>query len=133
MKYDYMEQEVKDVKECIRENINTAYYDSREELEEALNDKLWMADSVTGNASGTYTFCRAEACEYVVGNMDLLNEACTDFGLEPSEIGEHFANNDWEFFDVLIRCYLLPKAIEKAIDEMLADGDLLDDEQRNIA
>lgn len=123
MKYDYMKQEVEDVKECIRELINTAYYDSREELEDALNDKLWMADSVTGNASGSYTFCRADAREYVAGNMDLLSEACADFGLEASEIGKHFINEDWEFFDVTIRCYLLPQAIKKALDEMLASDE----------
>ena len=36
---------------------------------------MWNADSVTGNASGSYTFSRARAKEYVLGSTDLLKEA----------------------------------------------------------
>lgn len=44
MKYDYLENEVEDVKEYIKENIDLKEY-SREELEEKLYEDLWTEDS----------------------------------------------------------------------------------------
>jgi hypothetical protein len=47
--YDYRLAVAKDVREYINENIDLAEYKGRrEELEEKLNEDLWIADSVTG-------------------------------------------------------------------------------------
>lgn len=59
--YNYLEAMKQDVKEYIEENINATDYEIKEDLEEYLNDTLWTEDSVTGNASGSYTFNRATA------------------------------------------------------------------------
>ena len=111
--YNYLEVITEDVKEYIQENIELSDYDSRDELEEALNDKLWTADSVTGNASGSYTFSTWEAEENIAHNWDLLEEALNDFGCDENPI-----EKGAEWCDVTIRCYLLGQAIAEALDEM---------------
>ena len=54
--YDYLEGMRSDILDYIRDEINTRDYNDRDELEEHLNDVLFAEDSVTGNASGSYTF-----------------------------------------------------------------------------
>ena len=114
--YNYLEAMVEDILEYIRNEIELSDFSDREELEEELNDKLWIEDSVTGNASGSYTFNTWKAKEYVTDNMGLVTEMCTEFGLDSVSVAEHFLEEDWEYFDVSIRCYLLGQAIAKALD-----------------
>lgn len=57
-KYNYLEAVKEDVKNYIDNEINFTDFDSLEELKEKLNDELWIEDSVTGNASGSY-YCNA--------------------------------------------------------------------------
>jgi hypothetical protein len=118
MTYNYLENMIDDVKSYIEENIEITEEIDREELEEQLNDELWTADSVTGNASGSYTFSTATAKEYVLANMDLLQECAQEFCIDPAEIGNKFLNDEWEWFDVSIRCYLLGRAISEALDDL---------------
>ena len=66
--YNYLENMVEDVKEYIKNEIDFSEYEDMDELRESLNDDLWAEDSVTGNGSGSYTFNRAIAKEYVEGN-----------------------------------------------------------------
>lgn len=94
MKYNYREAMVSDILDYIREEITLSEYSSRDDLAEDLNDRLWICDSVTGNASGSYTFNRNTAREYVLSNVDFLRYACDDFGVAPSDIGERFMNED---------------------------------------
>lgn len=112
--YNYLEAVTADVVEYIKNEINLADYDSREELEEALNDELWTADSVTGNASGSY-YCNAwKAEEALAHNWDLLAEALTEFGQDGTDVLKQGA----ESMDVTIRCYLLGQAIAEALEEL---------------
>lgn len=112
--YNYLEAVTADVVEYIKNEINLADYDSREELEEALNDELWTADSVTGNASGSY-YCNAwKAEEALAHNWDLLAEALTEFGQDGTDVLKQGA----EAMDVAIRCYLLGQAIAEALEEL---------------
>lgn len=46
-----------------------------EELYNDLYDKMWIADGVTGNGSGSYFFNKYEAEEALIHNLDLLAEA----------------------------------------------------------
>lgn len=119
--YDYKEAVKEDVKEYIRENytadeIRESLETSamRSDFEEKLNEYLWVEDSVTGNASGSYTFNTWEAEENLCHNMDLLEEACNEFGQGVGEAIERGA----EYCDVTIRCYLLSGAISDALDEL---------------
>lgn len=121
--YDYRERETFDICEYIRNEVNLSEYSDRDELEEELNDALFCEDSVTGNGSGSYTFNRWTARDYVLDNLDLAKEAYEEFGLGSSEFGEDIWNEEWEKIDVTIRCYLLGECINDALNEM---DDVLD-------
>lgn len=120
MAYDYREAVKADVQDWLKENfeyLEDAVDDvtDREEVREFLNDALWAEDSVTGNASGSYTFNRAQAKEYVEDNMKLAVEACREFDCI-NKFADAIEGEDWEYLDVTIRCYLLGEAIDEAID-----------------
>lgn len=119
--YNYLETMVEDIKDYIRNDAELDRNDleyGREDLEEKLHDDLWTEDSVTGNASGSYTFNRYQAEIQVCDNMDLLNEMCQEFGIGAETIGQKFLDEEWEWMDVSIRCYLLGQAISQALDEI---------------
>lgn len=112
--YDYREAVKNDVREYINNEID--FYDwkgNRDGLEEHLNDTLFTCDSVTGNASGSYTFNSYKAEENISHNLDLLGEALQEFGCTPGYLIDKGA----EAADVTIRCYLLPGAISDILDE----------------
>lgn len=110
--YNYLENVKEDVKEYLKNNYNVETVEEIEEIDkDSLYDELFVEDSVTGNASGSYTFSTYEAEENICHNMDLLNEACNVFGCEPKL-------DSAEWCDVTIRCYLLGEAIEEAIEEL---------------
>lgn len=112
--YNYMEAMTEDIREYINNEITLSDYSDRDELEEHLNDTLWTEDSITGNASGSYTFNTYKAEEYICHNLDLLAEACEEFG---DDIGRAVKNGA-ESCDVTIRCYLLGQAIVEVLDDM---------------
>ena len=120
--YDYRKAMVEDVKDYIRDNYTneelSAKLEERAALEEELNDTLWYEDSVTGNASGSYTFNRVLAREYVTGNTDILQEAIYDYGMDYKLITEKFLHDEWEYFDVTIRCYLLSAIIDEVLNDL---------------
>jgi hypothetical protein len=119
--YNYLEAMKEDVLEYINNEINLSDYEDLDELEQFLNDELWTVDSVTGNASGSYTFNRCQAQEYVCDNIDELKEALDDFGTDAETITDKFLSEDWEYFDVTIRCYLLGAAISESLEEIEED------------
>ena len=128
--YDYREAMTEDVKQWITNEVNLSdWTEDREGLEQQLNDDLWTADSVTGNGSGSYTFNRVQASLYVLDNMDLLQEAIDEFATDPATVGDEFIYEDWEWFDVTIRCYLLGSVISKVLDEMEENGDFDESEE----
>ena len=123
-RYNYFENVTADAKQAILENLNNWIFTDREELEEIANDNLWVDDSVTGNGSGSYTFNREAAKEYVTRSddgMDTLRDAVREFDCE-HEAFTAFMEEDWEYCDVTIRCYLLGQAISAAIDELEEEG-----------
>lgn len=117
--YNYLDAMKKDVLQAIRENYTLSDYDDRDELEQVLNDDLWIDDSVTGNASGSYTFNSARAEEYVrADGIEYLREAISEWCIDAETVAEKFLNEEWEYFDVTIRCYLLGQAISAALDDI---------------
>lgn len=119
MKYNYFESVKEDVKNYIEENEIKVTSDNREEIEEQLNEDLFVNDSVTGNASGSYTFNAWQAEENLCHNLDLLAESLEEFG---GSTGEAVARGA-ETCDVLIRCYLLGQAISEVLDEIEEDNE----------
>lgn len=115
-KYDYLSAVESDVREYIENNVNFHDYSDLDEMKEDLNEKLFVEDSVTGNASGSYTFNTWKAEEYLCHNLDLLAEANEEFG-GSSDI----LSDGAEMCDVNIRCYLLGQAIENVAPDMWQD------------
>lgn len=98
--------------------INMADFDSAEEFEEWLNDTLWTEDSVTGNASGSFTFNSYEAKEKVFADMQTVTDALKEFCCGQSEeVADAFLNEKWEFLDVTTRCYVLGECIADYISD----------------
>lgn len=58
MEYYYLSAIKEDVKNYIDDEITISDFSDRDELENYLNGELWTCDSVTGNASGSYTMNR---------------------------------------------------------------------------
>ena len=114
--YDYYEAVKEDVLNYIEDEVDTDGIDF-EELETQLYDDLFTEDSVTGNASGSYTFNYAQAQEYVEDNKDLIREMCSEFGNE-EQVKNWWFSDDYESIDVSLRCYVLGSAISSAIEEL---------------
>ena len=85
---------------------------SRDDLIEKLNEDMWIADSVTGNASGSYTFNTWKARCNLWNNEELIEEVTKEFEITPENASSS------EFMDVSIRCYLLYGAITEVIEEL---------------
>lgn len=116
--YDYEMAVRDDVKQAIEENytedeIIQHLAEDRDGWQDELYDDLWVDDSVTGNASGSYTFNSYEAEQNIAGNWGLLSEALDEFG----ESGADAIGNGAEWCDVTIRCYLLGGALSSVLDE----------------
>lgn len=117
-KYDYREAMEKDIRACIEEHYNKEEIieklaDEREEWEEKLYDDMMVADAITGNASGSYTFNAWEAEENVCHNLDLLADAVDEMGTDCDVL-----RDGAETCDVIIRCYLLSWVLRDVLDEM---------------
>lgn len=110
----YLEMVKEDVKNWMEENadyINEQDFENIESLRDWLNDALWCDDSVTGNASGSYYFNSYDSKQAVLDDFETVKEALQEFGISAETIGETFLNEDWEYFDVTARCYVLFSAI----------------------
>ena len=106
MKYNYYES----MKEDIRE-----YLEGTDERDfNKLYDEMFLEDSITGNASGSYTFNTYEAEENICHNQNLLQEALAEFGENYNEALEKGA----EHCDVTIRCYLLGQVLTEVLEEL---------------
>lgn len=114
-KYNYYQAVKDDVLNYIKENEIVITEENSEEVEGQLNEDCWISDSVTGNASGSYTFNTWQAEENLCHNWDLLAEALQEFGCDIN-----FIERGAEACDVTIRCYLLSQCIAEAIDEILS-------------
>lgn len=117
--YNYYENVKNDVENYIKENKEYFKATDLEELEEELNDQCWSSDSVTGNASGSYTFNTYEAEKNLNGNWDLLQEVLEEFGY--SDVNPIKKGAEW--CDVTIRCYVLGQAISALLEQMEENND----------
>ena len=116
MKYNYIEALKNDIRQYMEDNESYLNYTDREDLEEQLNEQLWTADSVTGNASGSYTFSRADAKAYVMDNMPLAVDAFREFD-QIDKFADYITDENYEAIDVTIRCFLLGQVIADVLEE----------------
>ena len=101
MKYNYYEAVKNDAIEYIKEN------NLQDKSQDKLYDELFMSDSVTGNASGSYYCNTYKAEEALCHNMDLLAEALQCFGYDIGNEYYHLSRKGAEWCDVIVRCYVL--------------------------
>lgn len=106
MKYDYFKTMKEDIREYLK-NTDERDFD-------VLYDDMFVDDSITGNASSSYTFSTWQAEENIAHNLDLLKEALEEFGGNYGEALEKGA----EYCDVAIRCYLLGQALQEVLEEI---------------
>lgn len=106
-RYDYREAVMNDIREYL-EDKGVGYVDPDGDERQELEDEMFVADSVTGNASGSYTFSTWKAEEYLCHNSDLLKEALESFDGE-------FTSPEGN--DVTIRCYLLNQCFTAVLEE----------------
>ena len=111
-KYDYREVMENDIRSYLEEETNERDY-------ETVYDEMFVSDQVTGNGSGSYTFNTWKAEENLCHNLDLLKEACDEFGCDASDIVEKGA----EWADVTIRCYLLSEVLSKVLPDYTDEED----------
>jgi hypothetical protein len=121
-RYNYLEEMTVDIINYIKDNYTNEEIieklESRDEWAQELNDDLWTVDSVTGNASGSY-YCNSwKAEEAIAHNLDLLGEALAEFCDDCNAL-----QKGAEWCDVTIRCYLLYRAIENALDELESENE----------
>ena len=122
MKYDYYEAAVKDVSDFIRDNnYDLSEFSGMDEFFDQVYNDCSVEDSVTGNASGSYTFSRYKAKENVVSNIDMLGDVIRYFDYSSKDLGDMILNDDWETLDVLFRCYVLGDAVDLAIKKYIAE------------
>lgn len=114
MEYNYREVVCDDIRAYIEEHDIKVTTSTKDDLYQELYDELFVDDSVTGNASGSYTFNAWRAEEYLCHNLELLKEACDEFGCEPK-----IESAEW--CDVTIRCYLLGECLSEVLDELEED------------
>ena len=95
-----------------------------------LNDKVFTADNVTGNGSGSYWFSRAKASEALSCNFDLLARIAEEYS--PETLVSVIQQGP-EAADVAIRCMLLPDAINKYLSWYLDQARAANDEREEAA
>jgi hypothetical protein len=116
--YDYAEAVKDDILEYIHDELDLKAFKDLSELKNNLQDELWNNNSITGNASCSYTFNSEQAKEYVYDNTALLLDAIKEFDVDGKTVGEKFIQKNWEYFDAIIRCYVLTSCINDALEEI---------------
>lgn len=126
-RYDYRTWMSEDIREFLIENHVHVYPSNRGDVYERLNDHLWVEDSVTGNGSGSYYFSREESKKAVLAvnsedepNICLALEMADEFDCM-SKLIKALREQDWEWIDVSIRCYLLGDVLADVLDERMED------------
>jgi len=125
MDYNYFESVTSDIVDYLHENREGTEFFTNSDKEKILDD-LWIEDSVTGNASGSYTFNTAKARENLEGNEDLVERVVSEFWVD---MGKNW--NDYEYLDVSIRCLLISECLDDAIEQFLEDEQDIDNRERS--
>ena len=115
---NYLEETKENIRDYMEETDFTFDEKNREEVEEHLYEEYWINDSITGNASGSFTFNTYQAQECVTEDIETLINAYEEFGINKETIGEKFLNEEWEWMDVICRCYVLAQAIAEVLDDL---------------
>lgn len=122
---DYKDQVKSDIKDYLtQENLwptaepGTSEY---EEQRDAAHDRCFMADSITGNASGSYTFNTWQAEEnvcHLLWDEDLWLLLNGSMEVNPADMAK-----GPEYIDVSIRCALVSECLDAVLEEKQEQSD----------
>lgn len=109
------------VYDSIAEAINVGDYDYLKNEDgvfeyDALHDAMFTDDTITGNASGSFTFNSAQAKDYVIDNMSEVVEAFREY-CEIDYFAKLMEAENYEAIDVVTRCYYLSDALTNYMDD----------------
>ena len=111
--YNYFNQIKKDILNYIIKNkIDTNK--PADALHLDLYGELWEEDSMTGYGEHGYFTRIEDARDAVCDNADILKKAFRDMDITSDIIKERLF--DWIYWDSVIRCYLLYRALVEVID-----------------
>ena len=119
--YSYRASVESDVREWMEDNKGEWQDVNLGELYCFLSDRLFCEDSVTGNASGSYTMSRYIARCNVMGDEDsddIISEMVEEGILDTQTLGGWYSSQNWEAIDVVIRCHLLDEVISGIVSEI---------------
>lgn len=117
----YIEQVKRDIKKWIEDNgdyLNLGDFKNARAFGDYLFDRLWEDDSVTGRVSGSYTGNALEAKENILNDIDTAIKALDDVYYDMRTITEKFLREEWEYFDVETRCFVLSDAVDEVAKEI---------------
>lgn len=106
------EEMVEEIREYVRDDVNTKEFVNRESLEQSLIDEL-------GNSF--YSLNQSESKEFVLDNIDLTIEALAGLDMDKETVGDKFLSKDWCWLLAMLRQYYLPSAVSEALDELEED------------
>lgn len=118
MSYHYRTEMKQDILDYINRNITLDDWEFRTDLEDYLYNELWADDSITGNGEKYYdTESYCESC--LAYNLDLMMEACEEFGIDMKSLLQHYHDGDLaRFLDCMIRCYLFVDTLHDVLNEI---------------
>lgn len=103
--YNYLESMIEDIVNYIKDNnITDLDYDK-------LYEELWCEDCITGNG-GMYYATEYECESFLCHNWSLIGEALRGFCVPY----DNLIDKDAQYFDSLVRCYLLGEALDSALE-----------------
>lgn len=123
-RYDYEESVKSDIKDYFKEHLDDGERITPRKRDE-LYDDIFVSDSVTGNASGSY-YCNSwKSEESVCHNLDLLGEACDEFCVDGKTLREEMSG---EWADVTIRCMMVGRVLDECVEEW---NDAIDEKEES--
>ena len=117
-KYNYEEAVKQAFKDYVLERADLDNWTAEEVAErlDELYDDAFVSDTVTGNASGSYTFNTWTAEECLCHNWDLMEEMVDELGLPSKD--RLFSAETW---DVCIRCFILGRVAVDVVAEVVKE------------
>lgn len=138
LNYNYKLNMMEDLKDSFKDwldyNISNYYETDPDELTDALTraeiaqDFEDVADEVTGNRNGSYTFNEYEAKLMVMDHLDDLADALEEYGFGDSLIADMMLRKqDYERLDVILRCYYFPDVYNDFLNKIKAFDEILNE------
>lgn len=116
--YSYPKAVKSDIREYLKDELDVGKFglliQGDDDTIEDVREEAFEDDSITGNASGSYTMNSLKAEQNLTGNWDLLQEAKEELNptIDLIEKGP-------EFCDVLIRCYLVDWCFNETLNDIV--------------